>query len=166
MSNKAPSAGVKVTSESTSVPPTHEGAGKVDSSSLAAQSSTFQHTNKNATPGSGPAASTESSRHPPGSSGTSSGSLENQSSYAGTAPSIHNRQVRDEGGMPKGKNLKEVESFEPGTKMGDPFKAEIGSNQDPGRAAEARFGIVEGDKGDQGREGKGKMFGALDETSA
>ncbi|KAB5571817.1 hypothetical protein GE09DRAFT_644475 [Coniochaeta sp. 2T2.1] len=165
MSHKAPSAGGKVTSESTSIPPTHEGAGKVDSSSLAAQSSTFQQSNKNATPGSGPSASTSGS-HAPGSAGTSSGSLENQSSYAGTAPTIYNRQVRDEGGKPKGKNLKEVESFEPGTKMGDPFKAEIGSDQDPGRAAESRFGVVEGDKGDQGREGKGKMFGALDETSA
>jgi len=136
-----------------SAPERREGAGAVAPDSLAAESSTFTSNNRNAAPGSGPT-QTSGKVSAPGEGGVnsgSSGSLENQASYAGTAPTyVNNLYHRGEGG-PKGKNLKEVESFEGEVKDGKDaaFRAEPGSEQDPGRAAEARFGL----------EGEGKVLG-------
>ncbi|KAH8902377.1 hypothetical protein BR93DRAFT_932293 [Coniochaeta sp. PMI_546] len=172
-SNQAPSAGVKVTSNP--APTRREGAGAVAPDSLAAESSTFTSSNRNAAPGSGPT-QTSGKVSAPGEGGVnagSSGSLENQASYAGAAPSYVNRQFQAGEGGPKGKDLREVESFESGVKDGREaaFGAEPGSELDPGRAAEAGFGLRgeggrKANEGDSGETGQ-RRFGALDsETSA
>jgi len=59
------------------------------------------------------------------------------SSNAGTAPSYVDSQGVDVGG-PKGKNLTEG-GFESNDKNNASFNSEIGSKNDPGRAAEAKF---------------------------
>lgn len=103
----------------------------------------------------------------------SSGALENQKSYAGPAPTYVENVYRKAEGGPKGKNLKEVESFEGegGAEDGQraAMQAEPGSEQDPGRAAEARFGLRgEPGKGGVARAGEPgeSRYAALDETSA
>lgn len=60
-----------------------------------------------------------------------------QRSAGGTAPSYVNSQFADQGG-PKGKNLKEG-GFESNDRNNASFTSEIGSKNDPGRAAEASF---------------------------
>lgn len=155
-----------------SAPVTREGAGAVAPDSLAAESATFTHSNRNAAPGSGPA-QTSGKVSAPGeglaSAGGTSGSLENQQSYAGAAPSYVNRLYQADRGGPKGKNLKEVESFGGGAKQGDPFAAEVGGEMDPGRAAEARFGLQgegEGEEGGKKAPAGNERFAGLEETSA
>jgi len=150
-SNKAPSAGTKVTPSSA---PTHrEGAGAVAPDSLAAESATFTSTNRNAAPGSGPT-QTSGKVSAPGEgsrSAGSSGGLESQKSYGGPAPTYVNRQYMRDPGPPKGRNLHEVESFEGEVKDGleEALRAEPGSEMDPGRAGEAiQFGL----------EGEGKVL--------
>jgi hypothetical protein len=77
-------------------------------------------------------------------------------------------------GGPKGKDLKEVDSFEGGVKDGREaaFGAEPGSVEDPGRAAERRFGLTaEAERKRNNPPGSGETghggFEALDsETSA
>ncbi|RKU49393.1 hypothetical protein DL546_004988 [Coniochaeta pulveracea] len=92
------------------------------------------------------------------------GALENQSSYAGAAPTYVNRQYqRDEGG-PKGKNLKEG-GFD-GEGPGDSINVEPGSQQDPARGAEQQFGISERGAGAKQIPTENKRYGGLDETSA
>jgi hypothetical protein len=192
--NQAPSAGVKVRHQPIPSLPTHiltpkqvhlgenapttrEGAGAINSESLAAESISSGGgfaSNRGAQPGSGP---TQTKGHvsAPGeggqqSSGGGSGSLENQSSYAGTAPSYVNRLYQQGEGGPKGKNLKEVDSFDD-AKPGEQ-NPEVGSEQDPGRVAEAEFGLrmnaAGRDAGEKHGEiqGSTKYAGLESETSA
>lgn len=188
-------------------PTIQEGAGAVDSDSLAAQSSTFVESNRGGAPGS-QATATQGHHAVPGSgegqiphqvqpqshsgrttgqtstavsnsgniqnqsshvgstpsSEANSGALENQASYAGTAPSYVNHQYQTDEGGPKGKNLKEG-GFE-GEGPGDSIRAEPGSEMDPGRGAEQRFGITAHAEGAKKLSGN-ERYGALDnETSA
>ena len=106
-----------------------------------------------------------------GSNAGASGALENQRSYAGAAPTYVNRQYQTYEGGPKGKDLKEVEGFEGEGKDGlrEALRSEPGSEMDPGREAEARFGLegrAERKEGGAGGESGQRRFGVLDETSA
>lgn len=60
------------------------------------------------------------------------------SSSAGTAPSYVDSQFIDAGGRPKGKNLTEG-GFESNDRNNASFNSEIGTKNDPGRAAELNF---------------------------
>jgi hypothetical protein len=91
------------------------------------------------------------------------GALENQSSYAGPAPTYVNNQYNEYEGGPKGKNLKEGE-FE-GEGPGDSINAEPGSEMDPGRGAEERFGVTQPEDGVHKVTGN-QRYDGLDETSA
>ncbi|KAK8189040.1 uncharacterized protein BKA78DRAFT_318531 [Phyllosticta capitalensis] len=57
---------------------------------------------------------------------------------AGAAPTYANVDLYNEGGKPKGKNLTEEEGFT-GSEANASFNSEIGSKNDPGRAAEQKF---------------------------
>lgn len=92
------------------------------------------------------------------------GALENQSSYAGTAPSYVNRLYQTDEGGPKGKNLKEG-GFE-GEGPGDSINAEPGSEMDPARGAEQRFGITQREEGAKQASSGNERYGGLNETSA
>jgi hypothetical protein len=103
-------------------------------------------------------------------SGTYDDPLRHQYSYSGPAPTYVASQYVKYKGPPKGKDIHEVRDFEgeyqDGLEVAN--SAEPGSELDPGRAAEKRFGIV--GRGEEGRKHGGergqRRFGHLDETSA
>lgn len=106
-----------------------------------------------------------------GSNAGSAGALESQASYGGPAPTYVNAQYMTYEGGPKGENLKEVESFEGGSRDGveAALAAEPGSKMDPSREAELRLGIAgpeERTKEQRGESGQRTTYGVLDETSA
>jgi len=165
-----------------SAPVTREGAGSVPSDSLAAESARSGGDfglNRDSAPGSGPSSHQHdkggkvSAPGEGGSNAGTSGALENQRSYAGTAPTYVNRQYQTYEGGPKGKDLKEVRDFEGENKDGvrAALESEPGSEMDPGREAEARFGLERDGEGRVEEQGGGgesgqRRFGVLDETSA
>ncbi|KAJ2896961.1 hypothetical protein MKZ38_005060 [Zalerion maritima] len=119
-SDTAPSAGQKVTLGS-NAPTTSESAGRVTDGSLAAESSTFQSSNRNA----------ESESVDPSSAPFRG---EPQPSNQGApAPTYVNSQYKDTAG-PHGKNLTEG-GFRTDVRENKSFTAEIGAKDDPSRAA-------------------------------
>ncbi|KAI8270071.1 hypothetical protein K4K58_012256 [Colletotrichum sp. SAR11_239] len=122
--NKAPSAGTKVQPGS-SAPTTSEPTGPVPAGSLAAESAA-----NNGSFAANPSASTSTGSAP----GSGAASVPGQ---AGAAPTyVNNQYTRDPNG-PHGKNI--TEGFDDkNTKDGvqAAMKAEIGSENDPGRVAE------------------------------
>ncbi|KAJ9156460.1 hypothetical protein NKR23_g877 [Pleurostoma richardsiae] len=110
-----------------------------------------------------------------GATGTRTGALAAGASSAegeaqgGAAPSYVSSQFAREKGGPHGKNLKEVDSFEPGSRPGNSLGAEPGSKWDPARVAEQQMALNQaGGSGPRqgGIEGE-QPYGALDrDTSA
>ncbi|KAK3316683.1 hypothetical protein B0H66DRAFT_561925 [Apodospora peruviana] len=145
-SHKAPSAGQRV-HLGKDAPISIEGTGAVASDSLAAESlrrSGGFASNEGAEAGQGPTKTTHSAK--PGRSGhagaSNPDSLENQESYAGTAPSyVEAGGVDESAARPHGKNLTEGGFAGSGTSSGK--LAEPGSMQDPSRQAERDTGIGE-----------------------
>ncbi|EQB44203.1 hypothetical protein CGLO_17071 [Colletotrichum gloeosporioides Cg-14] len=123
--NKAPSAGTKV-QPGASAPTTSEPTGPVPAGSLAAESAA-----NNGSFAANPSASSTSTGSAPGSGAAS------VPGQAGAAPTyVNNQYTRDPNG-PHGKNI--TEGFDDkNTKDGvqAAMKAEIGSENDPGRVAE------------------------------
>ncbi|KAF5497476.1 hypothetical protein CGCS363_v007941 [Colletotrichum siamense] len=123
--NKAPSAGTKV-QPGASAPTTSESTGPVPAGSLAAESAA-----NNGSFAANPSASSTSTGSAPGSGAAS------VPGQAGAAPTyVNNQYTRDPNG-PHGKNI--TEGFDDkNTKDGvqAAMKAEIGSENDPGRVAE------------------------------
>ncbi|KAK1985676.1 hypothetical protein LZ30DRAFT_707730 [Colletotrichum cereale] len=142
---KAPSAGTKV--EPGSAAPTRaEATGPVPAGSLAAESASHggEFANNRGVDASNTSSSSNNgSSNPSSRTGTSAAPGSGASSIpgqAGTAPSyVNNQFIRDPNG-PHGKNITEGFDAE-GTRDGvqAAFGAEVGSENDPGRAAEQGF---------------------------
>lgn len=138
--NKAPSAGVKVT---TNAPTRQEGTGAVNSDSLAAESQAFREANsiESDKQQNRPEESASFSAHAPGTSTSYSqgGSMarETGGKTANTAPSYVNNQYHRDPNGPHGKNIKEDDSL--GTGKNASYAAEIGSKDDPSLLAEQTF---------------------------
>ncbi|KAI1816681.1 hypothetical protein GGS20DRAFT_536510 [Poronia punctata] len=133
--NKAPSAGAKVTSNAPSM---QEAPGAVDSGSLAAESEAFRQGNSSAD-----MRPQEGQHHaaPGTAGGYSGGSMKNTAqSRANPAPSyVENQYYRDPNG-PHGKNITEDNSIGTQDKSKNAsFTAEIGSKDDPSLLAEQKF---------------------------
>lgn len=134
MSHKAPSEGQKVTMGK-DAPVRQENAGTVAAGSLAAQSSTFQSANKGAAPEYVATNSEEFLRGHSEQQQHSSNGRSNGSNYQQGAPAptyVNNQYIRDPNG-PHGKNLEEA-AFRDDTENKS-FTADIGADDDPGRAA-------------------------------
>ncbi|KAK0615045.1 hypothetical protein B0T17DRAFT_540930 [Bombardia bombarda] len=155
----SPGAGQKVTP--TNPPTTQESAGAIDASSLAAESirsgGAFS-SNRGAIPGSSPAQ--DDRKRAPGQGGTSaSGTLANQESYGGVAPSYVNSAPQDHSG-PHGRNLTEGGFAGSGTAGGR--LPEPGSKQDPSRMAELKMGLT-GGKGMGSGTGRSRREGGQEQ---
>jgi hypothetical protein len=153
--DKNPSAGAKVTMGE-NAPIRHEGAGQVDSESLAAESYSQGGefaSNRGADPESNESSDAATlNRHTtstfePTNKSTRSHNERPSASHqpeitgnGGTAPTyVQSQYIRDPN-PPHGRNLREVETFEGEGKLKDgmqaAFRAEVGSEDDPSRVAE------------------------------